>query len=244
MRSTSRQIWQGGQRDDFTLSEVLYVLWSRKKLVSIFVVVLVLAALVFSLFQETIYRAEAVVDIEPQGGLSSGQEAEVFASEVLRRVDSSELRTQAMQRVGWEKGKDRFDQRISLQPFGRRGSDASGLLVRFEATQASTAANSANAYSRLFSERVNELNERMAGASIAAEASVRTRAVRPDHPSSPRPLLYALLAAGVGLLAGGLLALLLESRAQSWRGARDAEMTLRAPVLGVIPEYSPDSGDA
>jgi hypothetical protein len=37
---------------------------------------------------------------------------------------------------------------------------------------------------------------------------------------------------------GGGGALLLESRARSWRGARDAELTLRAPVLGVIPDYS------
>ncbi|MDQ4106157.1 MAG: hypothetical protein M3157_03155, partial [Actinomycetota bacterium] len=56
----------------------------------------------------------------------------------------------------------------------------------------------------------------------------------------PRPLLYALLAAGAGLLAGGAGALLLENRTRSWRGARDAELTLRVPVLGIIPEYSPE----
>ena len=32
--------------------------------------------------------------------------------------------------------------------------------------------------------------------------------------------------------------MLLEGRARSWRDARDAELTLRAPVLGVIPDYS------
>jgi capsular polysaccharide biosynthesis protein len=46
------------------------------------------------------------------------------------------------------------------------------------------------------------------------------------------------VAAGVGLLIGGAGALLLEGRARSWRDARDAELTLRAPVLGVIPDYS------
>jgi capsular polysaccharide biosynthesis protein len=46
------------------------------------------------------------------------------------------------------------------------------------------------------------------------------------------------VAAGVGLLVGGAVALLREGRARSWRDAHDAELTLRAPVLGVIPDYS------
>jgi capsular polysaccharide biosynthesis protein len=53
-----------------------------------------------------------------------------------------------------------------------------------------------------------------------------------------RFLLYALAAAAAGVLAGGVGALLLEGRTRSWRDARDAELTLRAPVLGVIPDYS------
>jgi capsular polysaccharide biosynthesis protein len=57
-------------------------------------------------------------------------------------------------------------------------------------------------------------------------------------PSSLRLLLYAAAAVAAGVLAGGAGALFLEGRARSWRGARDAELTLRAPVLGVIPDYS------
>ena len=243
MRSTSRQVWQREQRDDFTIREVLYVLWGRKVLVISFVLILVLVALAFSLFREKVYKAEAIVSIEHRSGLGSGQDAEIFANEVLRRVNSEELRTRAMRRADWQKGSGQFDQQISLQPFGRRDSEESGLSVSFAAPEAAVAARSANAYSTLFAERVNQLNERLAGGSLAAEASVQSRAVRPEHPSSPRPLLYSLLAAGAGLLAGGFSALVLESRARSWRGARDAEMTLRAPVLGVIPEYSPENGD-
>ncbi len=36
---------------------------------------------------------------------------------------------------------------------------------------------------------------------------------------------------------GGSVTLALESRTRKWRGAKDAELTLRAPVLGVIPDY-------
>ena len=54
----------------------------------------------------------------------------------------------------------------------------------------------------------------------------------------PRPLIYAAIAAGAGLLIGGAAALILEGRASGWRGVRDAELTLRVPVLGSIPDYS------
>jgi capsular polysaccharide biosynthesis protein len=69
-----------------------------------------------------------------------------------------------------------------------------------------------------------------------AEAGVERRAVSGGY--SPRPLIYAAVAAGAGLLLGGAVALILEGRASGWRGVRDAELTLRAPVLGAIPDYS------
>ena len=244
MRSTSRQVWQRGQRDDFTAREILHVLRSHKALVVSCVLTLVALSLVFSFFSQKVYKAEAIVNIEPRGESSSGRDAEIFANEVLRRANSEELQLRAMRQAGWDGGKDQFDQRISLQPFGRRDSEESGLSVGFAAPEAATAARSANAYSTVFVERVNQLNERPVGGALAAEASIQTRAAHPGRPSSPRPLSYALLAAGAGLLAGGLWAFLLEGRARSWRGARDAEMTLRAPVLGVIPEYSPENRDA
>ena len=56
---------------------------------------------------------------------------------------------------------------------------------------------------------------------------------------SPRPLIYAAIAAGAGLLLGGAAALILEGRASGWRDVRDAELTLKVPVLGTIPDYSP-----
>ncbi|HEX5974987.1 MAG TPA: hypothetical protein VFY57_07495, partial [Rubrobacteraceae bacterium] len=75
----------------------------------------------------------------------------------------------------------------------------------------------------------------LSGGTLAADAVVEHRAA---PPSSLRLLLYAAAAVVAGILAGGAGALLLEGRARSWRGAHDAELTLRAPVLGVIPDYS------
>ena len=243
MRSTSQQSWQREERDYLTLREVLHVLWGRRVLVIGAVLILVLASLIFSAFQATVYEAEAIVTIEPQGELSSGQDVETFVNEVFRTVDTQDLRLEAIRQAEWREGESAFERQRNVQAFARQDGEEAGLLIQFTAPDARKATRAANTYAQLFVERVTQLNERLAGGSLAATASIQDRAALPEQPSSPRPLIYALLAAGAGLLVGGAAALILESRTQSWRGARDAELTLRAPVLGVIPEYSPEEGE-
>jgi uncharacterized protein involved in exopolysaccharide biosynthesis len=240
VRSTSpvgRRGWQDEQRDDFLLSELLYVLWGRRLLVAGTVLVLVLLALLFGLFKEPVYTAEAVVTIKPREELSSTEEREAFMEEVRGDVVTGKLMRGVVRRAGWEAGVAQFRERLEVEPFVTRNGET-GLQVRFSGSQPEQAARAANAYAEVFVERVERLNdERLAGGALAADASVERRAAPPEG-SGLRLLIYAGVAAGVGLLAGGVGALLLESRARSWRDARDAELTLRAPVLGVIPDYS------
>ncbi|MGB3634402.1 MAG: Wzz/FepE/Etk N-terminal domain-containing protein, partial [Rubrobacteraceae bacterium] len=61
MRSTSRQGWQREERDHLTLREVLHVLWVHRVLVMVVMLGFVLASVVFSMLQDTVYEAEAVV---------------------------------------------------------------------------------------------------------------------------------------------------------------------------------------
>ncbi len=243
VRSTSRQSWQREERDHLTLREILHVLWGRRTLVLTVVIGLVLASLAFSLFRDTVYKAEALVAVEPQGELSSSQDAEVFVNEVFRAVDTSVLRSETIRRTGWSGSESSFEQQMDVQAVVQQTGGEAGLLIQFDAPVASEAAGVANTYAKLFVRRVTQLNERLAGGSVAATASLQSRAVAPESPSSPRPLVYAAIAAGAGLLIGGAAALTIEGRTQSWRGPRDAELTLRAPVLGAIPEYSSEEGD-
>jgi capsular polysaccharide biosynthesis protein len=233
----SRRGWQDGQRDDFLLSELLHVLWGRRLLVAGTVLVLVLLALLFGLFKEPVYTAEAVVTIKPREELSSTEEREAFMEEVRGDVVTGKLMRGVVRRAGWEAGVAQFREQLEVEPFVTRNGET-GLQVRFSGSRPEQVARAANAYAEVFVERVERLNdERLAGGALAADASVVRRAAPPEG-SGLRFLIYAGVAAGVGLLAGGVGALLLEGRARSWRDARDAELTLRAPVLGVIPNYS------
>jgi capsular polysaccharide biosynthesis protein len=229
---------EGRRREDLSVYEILYVLWSRKALVAGAVLVLLAAAMLFSLSREPVYTAEATVSIVPrQQDLSQG-EREAFVDDVISVVVADdELLGEVVDELGWRGGVADFRDRLEPEAFVNQ--EGSGVIVRFSGTTPEGAAEAVNTYSNLFVERVGQLSERrIAGGTLAAEASIGSEAEAPTFRSSPQPLFYGLAAIGIGILIGGGAALLLEGRASSWRDARDAEVTLKAPVVGVIPDYS------
>ncbi len=237
MGSINGQNWQREQRDELSLSEVLYVLWERRLLVAGAVLILVLAAALFSMFQEPVYTAEATVIVQPRAEPGGG-ESDAFMEDVLVVVATDELMRDVRREADWGGEPGEFQDRLAVTRDG-----GYGLRVRFSGSEPEEAARAANAYATLFVQRVERLNdERLAGGTLAADASVERRAVPPGNWPKLRPLLYAVAAISTGVFLGGAAALLLEGRTRRWRDARDAELTLRAPVLGVIPDYSSIEG--
>jgi capsular polysaccharide biosynthesis protein len=236
--SSSGRGWRDEARDDTSLSEILYVLGSRRLLVVGVVLILGGIALLFGLFREPVYVAEARVSVVPQGKLEGEEARLAFLEEVRGNVVTQEMLDKVRRRAGWEGGPKAFSERLDPETFaGRNGS--SGLRVRFAGDEPRQAARAANAYAEGFVAGVEDLGDRPVAEGVAvARASVEQRAVPGGY--SPRPLIYAAVAAGAGLLLGGAAALILEGRASGWRDVRDAELTLKVPVLGTIPDYSPE----
>jgi capsular polysaccharide biosynthesis protein len=231
---TSTSSWR--ERDDPSLSEILYVLQRRRLLVVGVVLVLVGIALLFGLFREPVYTAEARVSIKPQEELDGEEARLAFLEEVRGAVVTKEMLREVRRRAGWEAGAEAFSER--LDPRTVVNTDGgSGLHVRFSDDEPGKAARAANAYAELFVEGVKNLGDRpLADGVPVAKAVVEQKALPGGY--SPRTLIYAAVAAVAGLLIGGAAALVLEGRASGWRGVRDAELTLRVPVLGAIPDYS------
>jgi capsular polysaccharide biosynthesis protein len=223
-------------REDPSLSEILYVLQRRRLLIVGVVLVLAGIALLFGLFREPVYTAEAKVSVRPQAKLDGEEAMLAFLEEVRGAVVTQEMLSEVRRRAGWEAEPKAFSER--LDPRTVVDSDGlPGLQIRFHGDDPGQAALAANAYAELFVEGVEDLGDRPpAGGLQVAEALVEQKALPGDY--RPRPLIYAAIAAGVGLLIGGAAALILEGRASGWRGVRDAELTLRVPVLGTIPDYS------
>ena len=231
---TSTSGWR--ERDDPSLSEILYVLQRRRLLVVGVVLVLVGIALLFGLFRDPVYTAEARVSIKPQEELDGEEARLAFLEEVRGAVVTREMLREVRRRAGWEAGAEAFSER--LDPRTVVNTDGgSELQIQFSDNEPRQAARAANAYAELFVEGVKNLGDRpLADGVPFAKAVVEQKALPGGY--SPRPLIYAAVAAVAGLLIGGAAALVLEGRASGWRGVRDAELTLRVPVLGAIPDYS------
>jgi uncharacterized protein involved in exopolysaccharide biosynthesis len=234
------QGWQRGQRDDLTLSEAVHTLWERRLLVVGCTLLFLAVALLYALSREPLYEAEATLSVRLEEGIGAAENFDEILSGLQNSEATSGLVEEAAERAGWEAGPLDFDQRLE-----RDLVNAEEVAVRFSAPTPEEAARGANAYAEVFVERVRELKGRLAGGTVTVDAEVEEAAEPPEGRSSLNVFL-AVVAAGVGgFLVGGIGALFLEGRARRWSGSRDAELTLRAPVLGVIPDYSDElSGEA
>ena len=238
-RSNPQRDWRQERRSGLGLFQILNVVWGRRVLVAVIVGVLALGAVVYGLLREPAYSAEAVVTVKPLGESSNTESADSFMDEVVSAVATDEMLKEVAQEAGYQGGIQELRERLDVQTINPQDDGDSGSLrVTFPGKDPEEAARMANAYATLFVKRVGELNDqRIAGGTLDAEASVTSKAEPPQSGSWARVALYAAGAVAGGVLAGGAAALALDGRVRSWRGARDAELTLRAPVIGVIPEY-------
>ncbi|MBA3702658.1 MAG: hypothetical protein H0W79_07505, partial [Rubrobacteraceae bacterium] len=102
MTSTSGRGWRGRARDDPSLSEILYVLQRRRLLVVGVVLVLAGIALLFGIFREPVYTAEAKVSVRPQEELDGEEAMLAFLEEVRGAVVTQEMLSEVRRRAGWE----------------------------------------------------------------------------------------------------------------------------------------------
>ena len=214
---------------------------------------LMLPAILLALFWGPAYVAQAALSVsatdnglgleEPvAGGADSsaqtgvGQSSEALINRLWEEVPPAELSRQTMRRVGWMSGSQEFNERLDLE----NDYSAGEILVSFSAKDAGEARRVAGAYAEVFVESTEKLNRQgLVGGTLAAEVEVAREAKLLRRRVST-PLLYGVTAGFAGLLLGSGVAFALESGTRRWRGARDAELTLRAPVLGVIPNYAPE----
>ena len=236
---SSLQGWQREQRDDLTFSEARHVLWKRRAVVAGCTLVFLAVALLYILSQDPVYTAEATISVRSQEEIGpAGNFDEILSGLQDPAASRGRLTDEAAERARWEDGQDDFNQRLEWEPLNDEE-----VRVRFSASTPEEAARAANAYAEVFVERVRELEGRPVGGSVAVDAEVE-RSAEPPERRADWGVLLAAVAAGVGgLLAGGIVALFLESNARRWSGSIDAERTLRAPVLAVIPDYSDDGAD-
>ena len=235
-RQERRQGWQREQRDDLTFSEARHILWERRWLVAGCTILFLTIALLYAFTKEPVYTAEATLSVRSEEGIVPTGNSNEILSRLRDSAITDRLPEEAARRAGWQSSQSDFNERLYWEP-----SNNEEVKVGFSARTPEEAARAANAYSNVLIERVAEFEGRLAGGTVAVDAEVE-KAAEPPESRSDRRVFLAVAAAGCGgLLVGGIGALFLEGRARRWSGSRDAELTLRAPVLGVIPDFSKGS---
>ncbi len=232
-RQERRQGWQREQRDDLTLSEARHILWERRWLVAGCTILFLAIALLYAFSKEPVYTAEATLSVRSKEGIAPTGNSNEVLSRLRDSTVTDRLPEEAARRAGWQSSQSDFNDRLYWEP-----SNNEEVKVGFLARTPEEAARAANAYSEVLVERVAEFEGRLAGGTVAVDAEVEKVAEPPESRSDRRVFLAVVTAGCGGLLVGGIGALFLEGRARQWSGSRDAELTLRAPVLGVIPDFS------
>ena len=231
-----RHGWQREQRDDLTLSEARHILWERRWLVAGCTILFLALALLYAFSKEPVYTAEATLSIHSEEGIAPTGNSDEVLARLRDSTVTDRLPEEAALRAGWQSSQSAFNERLYWE-----SSSNDEVKVGFSARTPEEAARAANAYSNVLVERVAEYEGRLAGGTVAVDVEVE-KVAEPPESRSDRNVFLAVAAAGCGgLLVGGIGALFLEGRARQWSGSRDAELTLRAPVLGVIPDFSNDS---
>jgi capsular polysaccharide biosynthesis protein len=232
-RQSQRQGWQREQRDDLTLSEAWHILLERRVLVAGCTILFLAVALLYAFSKEPVYAAEAVLSVRSEEGIAPAGNPDETLSRLRDSTVMDGLSEEAARRAGWEANQSDFNDRLYWEPMNDREVE-----ISFLGRTPQGASGAANAYAEALVERVGELEGRFAGGTVAVDAEVE-KVAEPPESRSDRRVFLAVVAAGCGgLLVGGIGALFLEGRARRWSGSRDAELTLRAPVLGVIPDFS------
>jgi succinoglycan biosynthesis transport protein ExoP len=215
------------------------VLWRRRwvALAAFVAVVAGVAALTASL--PKVYATTAYMLVNPSRPASSDFE-QTQISEALLTTYAELLQTQTVadevaRRLGSEAdGEGNLKDAIAVEAV----TDSQLLKVTGEASTPRAAQAITNTFTQVFQERTRELAQSDAS---AGRATVAEPASLPDEPVRPRPRLYLMAGALLGLLAAAGMALLAQRLDQRLDISDSMTEVLGLPILGRIPQ-GPASG--
>ena len=134
------QGWQREQRDDLSLSEARHVLRERRPVVLGCTLLFLAVALLYALWREPIYTAEATLSVRPEEGIGSAENSGEVFSRLQDSAATEGLVDEAAERSGWQAGQDNFNERLEVEPV-----NGEEVRVRFSAPTPEEAARAANA---------------------------------------------------------------------------------------------------
>jgi capsular exopolysaccharide synthesis family protein len=214
--------------------QLLIILWRRKWIVILTVLVATVATYAFSRQLPKVYEAEATLFVGNRSDSASDfeaiQSAQVLARTYAELIQSENVADRVADELPGDETAAELLDRTSFRPI----SDTQLLVVEAEGDTPEEAAELANAYADTFvAYAESELSSETNG-----EVTVADRAQPPSAAVRPRPTLYAAVMFVFALFLGAGLALL-RDRLDTRLGSEDElSRELAVPVLARVPSLS------
>lgn len=221
-----------------SLEDVLRVVRQRMLVILLVTLLFAGAGLGFSLSRPPAYEASIKVLVAQEEGADvpgnlAGDVAglQQLTNTVAEAIYSRPIAEEVIEQRGLDTNPDDFlSEDLDVEPV----TDTQFVRVAYTDADPRRAARVANTVGEVFSERITGAIPN----ANAITATVWEPAVAPGDPANPSPLVYGLAASLLGLMAGLVLALLLDHRDDSLRSPEEAEQICGAPVFGTVPKFA------
>jgi capsular polysaccharide biosynthesis protein len=239
IESSSLMFVEGPQNEDHVISlrEPLQIIRRRIWFITLITGLFVGAAMGFSLLQTPVYEAKIkiLVGLQRDGGdvpLNLGGDIAGLQQITLTMAEAVDTRPVA-EAVTHELNLQESPENLLEDLSAKQMPNTQFIEVSYKDTNPRQAQRIVNGIGQEFSEQVLDVSP----SANAVTATVWERAITPQAPVSPKPLLNVLLALVVGGMLGLGLAFLLEHLDDRWRSPQEAEQIFGVPALGVIPSF-------
>jgi polysaccharide biosynthesis transport protein len=215
-----------GMRDDSPLA----VIWRRKLIIIVTFLAFVVTAAVVSKSLDKVYSTHSTLLVALESDeptFDSVQASQAFARSYADIIDSPNMAQLVDQRLADERSRTDLLEATSFDPV----AETQLLEIHAEDPTPEGAKEIADAYAEVFLEYAGE----NLTPTTKATVSLADAAPLPRSPARPKPTLYTLLAAIVGLAVALGLAFLWDRLDRRLRDAEDVEARFDRPVLGRIP---------
>jgi capsular polysaccharide biosynthesis protein len=219
---------------EFTVQDVLGVLWRRFWFIALTMVALTGLAIGFSLVQTPMYEASIKILVRQEGegpvppNLGSDvQGLSQLTLTMAEAVDSRPVVEGVVRELNLQESPETFINNLNVEV----PTNTQFIEVTYEHTSPEQAKRIVNALGDEFTEQISEVSPTTGGIT----ATVWERAVTPDSAASPNIIRNVLLALVIAGMLGVSLAVLLEYQVDSWRSLEELERISGVLTLGVIP---------
>jgi capsular polysaccharide biosynthesis protein len=232
---------EGPQDEEHSISlrEPLHIIRRRMWIIALVAVVFVGVAMGFSILQTPVYEAKIKILVglkRDDGGVPLNLGSDITGLQQLtltmaEAVDTRPVAEAVTDELNLQESPEALLEDLSAQQM----PNTQFIEVSYKDTNPRRAQLVVNRIGQEFSEQVSDVSPSGNG----VNATVWERAITPQAPVSPKPLLNSLVALVVGGMLGLGLAFLLEHLDDRWRSPQEAEQIFGVPALGVIPSFKP-----